>query len=117
MLVGNAILPDLATHPFTRTVFAGGASGVDLFFVLSGYLLYRPFANRDLGDGVPVDLRRYGVNRVVRIVPLYLATLAIVLIVNHRGGTLREWLIMGTFSGNFAFADVGQATMPVSWSL
>ena len=40
VLVGNAILPDLATHPFTRTVFAGGASGVDLFFVLSGYLLY-----------------------------------------------------------------------------
>src|SRR4051795_8394648 len=33
-----------------RTI-AGGGFGVQLFFALSGYLIFRPFARRDFDDG------------------------------------------------------------------
>lgn len=48
------------------TVFKGwGASGVDLFFVVSGFVLYKIILSRSIG---PVEFFR---DRVIRIVPLY----------------------------------------------
>jgi peptidoglycan/LPS O-acetylase OafA/YrhL len=48
--------------------------GVQLFFVLSGFLLYRPFVGAVL-DGAPrPSLRRYGLRRAARILPAYAAT-------------------------------------------
>jgi len=49
--------------------------GVTLFFVLSGFLLYRPFAAALLGQLPPPALRRYVVNRFLRIFPAYLVVL------------------------------------------
>jgi peptidoglycan/LPS O-acetylase OafA/YrhL len=82
-------------------ILLGGGFGVFLFFVLSGYLLYLPFARRDLAGGRAVDLRRYARNRVVRILPLYYVVLAAVLVVGEGGGTVRQWLTFGTFTQNF----------------
>jgi peptidoglycan/LPS O-acetylase OafA/YrhL len=45
--------------------------GLVLFFVLSGYLLYRPWA-----AGRPPTLERYALARTLRIVPAYLVALA-----------------------------------------
>jgi peptidoglycan/LPS O-acetylase OafA/YrhL len=45
--------------------------GVAVFFVLSGYLLYRPFARSVLRDDEGLDLRRYLRHRLLRIVPAY----------------------------------------------
>jgi peptidoglycan/LPS O-acetylase OafA/YrhL len=99
-------------------ILLGGGFGVFLFFVLSGYLLYLPFARRDLGGGPAVDLRRYARNRVVRILPLYYVVLAAVLVVGEGGGTARQWLTFGTFTQNLttdrhALTDVNG----VMWSL
>jgi peptidoglycan/LPS O-acetylase OafA/YrhL len=47
----------------------GGDAGVFVFFVLSGYLLYRPFVRG------PVDLPSYALKRAARIVPGYLVAL------------------------------------------
>ncbi|HVA86978.1 MAG TPA: acyltransferase family protein [Candidatus Saccharimonadales bacterium] len=44
-------------------------NGVLLFFVLSGYLLYRPFVRGS------VDLRRYAIHRASRILPAYVVAL------------------------------------------
>src|SRR5216110_2092236 len=53
-----------------------GWIGVDLFFVLSGYLiggqLLAPLARRR-----PIDLRRFFARRAFRIMPAYLAVLAV----------------------------------------
>jgi peptidoglycan/LPS O-acetylase OafA/YrhL len=53
-----------------------------LFFVLSGYLLYRPFARAALQAGKPVPTGSYLLRRAARIVPAYylalLGTLALV---------------------------------------
>jgi peptidoglycan/LPS O-acetylase OafA/YrhL len=117
VLIGYGFnLPDLDTHPVQRAAFAGGANSVDLFFVLTGYLLYLPFARRDLSGGPRIDLGGYALNRVLRIVPLYLAAVAVLLVINHHGGSLRQWLVLTTFSGNFDNSHVGDV-LPVSWSL
>jgi peptidoglycan/LPS O-acetylase OafA/YrhL len=42
-----------------------------MFFVLSGYLLYRAFARAALGRGEPVAVRSYLGRRAARIVPAY----------------------------------------------
>jgi peptidoglycan/LPS O-acetylase OafA/YrhL len=55
--------------------------GVTLFFTLSGFLLYRPFA-ASIARGLPhMPIRAYLRNRVLRIVPVYWAILLIAALV------------------------------------
>ena len=63
--VGSWILPNLAL-------------GVTLFFTLSGFLLYRPFAAAIMRDEHLPSVRRYLRNRALRILPAYWAILLIV---------------------------------------
>src|SRR3954470_9746605 len=51
--------------------------GVTLFFVLSGFLLWRPFASSIADARALPWLARYARNRVLRIVPAYWAVLAL----------------------------------------
>ena len=56
-----------------------GAQGVALFYVISGFLLYRQFlARREVGIGAAVGLKGYAVRRAVRILPAYWAVMLIV---------------------------------------
>ncbi|MGB8273915.1 MAG: acyltransferase [Alphaproteobacteria bacterium] len=48
-----------------------GNSGVDLFFVLSGFLIYKACIHK------PMSVRRYAYRRVERIYPTFLAVLAV----------------------------------------
>src|SRR5262245_63383446 len=53
------------------------SAGVTLFFTLSGFLLYRPFA-ASIARGAPLTpIRSYLHNRVLRIVPAYWVILAL----------------------------------------
>ena len=47
-----------------------------MFFVLSGYLLYRPFARAALGEAKPASIVAYFVRRATRILPAYYVALA-----------------------------------------
>ena len=92
--------------------------GVSLFFVISGFVIYRPFARARLaGEPLP-DLRRYALRRVARIVPAYWVALALIAL----------WLGLGevfTPSGlvtYFGFAQVYRSGttaggIPQAWSL
>jgi len=51
--------------------------GVSIFFVLSGFLIYRPFAAAHLAGRPPLRARSFLWRRVVRIVPAYWAALTI----------------------------------------
>lgn len=68
--------------------------GVWIFFVVSGYLLYAPFAAAHAGAG-GVDVRGFLWRRGLRIYPAYWAALVVV-----------PWLFMPAFR----FADWGRAT-------
>jgi peptidoglycan/LPS O-acetylase OafA/YrhL len=55
----------------SRYLFPHLPLGVTLFFVLSGFLLYRPFVAALMRDGERPSLSRYLRNRALRILPAY----------------------------------------------
>jgi peptidoglycan/LPS O-acetylase OafA/YrhL len=57
--------------PLTRFVFPYLPAGVTLFFALSAFLLYRPFATSIVNRDPPPSIRRYARNRALRILPAY----------------------------------------------
>ena len=75
---------------FGRVIYGGGF-GVFFFFALSGYLLFWPFARHYWGGGAALDMKRYAINRFVRIMPLYWAVVIILLIFQENGGTWDLW--------------------------
>jgi peptidoglycan/LPS O-acetylase OafA/YrhL len=93
--------PEISQGAVDRAVALGTQASPFLLFVLSGCLLYGPFARRDLGRGDPINLRRYAINRVLRILPLYYAVLLVLFVFQERGGTLKKWVIYASFSQNF----------------
>ena len=82
-LRGLAALMVFAFHaelPAVERVTPGLDAGVLVFFALSGYLLYAPFAAAHHGAS-PVDLRTYALRRFLRIAPAWLvAAFAIALL-------------------------------------
>jgi peptidoglycan/LPS O-acetylase OafA/YrhL len=91
-------------------VAAGGSSGVGIFFVLSGYLLFRPFLYGR------VDLRAYAVRRVLRVWPAYLLALAGCALLLGVSAPAEAPLLFATMAQNYdpsqQFRIVG-----VSWTL
>ena len=71
----------LRRDSWEKTLLFEGRVAFVMFFVLSGYLLYRAFARAALGQGKAVNVRSYLVRRAARIVPAYyvaiLGTLAL----------------------------------------
>ncbi|MCH9731802.1 MAG: acyltransferase [Actinomycetia bacterium] len=59
-------------HGYLGAVYARLEIGVAIFFVLSGFLLFRPWVRAAAHGERPPSLRRYGRRRVRRLVPAYL---------------------------------------------
>jgi peptidoglycan/LPS O-acetylase OafA/YrhL len=70
--------------PLTK-VLDNGRAGVAMFFVLSGFLLYRPFAAGIMRERNLPSVRRYFVNRALRILPAYWVVLLVVAACFQRG--------------------------------
>lgn len=101
---------------FPHRVLLGGGFGVFLFFGLTGYLLFWPFARQGFGSGAPIDLRRYAINRVLRIVPLYVCAVVVLLLVQEGGGSGAQWLRFMTLTETFSNHTIGTVDGPM-WSL
>jgi peptidoglycan/LPS O-acetylase OafA/YrhL len=99
-----------------------GLRGVELFFVISGFILGLPFAAHYIKGAAPVNLRKYYMRRLTRLEPPYVVALLIFFILAaalqgrppanfypHLGASLvyLHSLIFGTFS----------PAMGVAWSL
>lgn len=97
-------------------VLATGGLGVQLFFCLSGYLIFRPFARRYFAAGGPIGLRTYALNRALRIVPLYLVAVIALLLTTQHGGTAEQWWRFLTFSESFS-TTTAQTVDPPLWSV
>ena len=76
-------------HPVAGLFLARLDVGVPLFFVISGFLLYRPFVAAHLSGRAHPGARSFLARRLLRIVPAYWAVLAVVAFVlglKHLGG-------------------------------
>lgn len=62
------------THGYVGAIYAHLEVGVAIFFVLTGFLLFRPWVRAAAGGATPPDLSRYARHRVRRIVPGYVVT-------------------------------------------
>jgi len=69
-------------------------SGVAIFFVLSGFLLVRPWLIAAARQGAPPSLRIYALRRVTRIMPAYLIALggAFLLMPENGGARMADWV-------------------------
>jgi peptidoglycan/LPS O-acetylase OafA/YrhL len=102
--------------------------GVTLFFALSGFLLYRPFARSILRKEELLSIVSYLRNRALRILPAYwvillISSLALGMTLLRRGVTLRpgslpadDLLRAATFTQNYTPGTLGNGIGP-AWSL
>jgi peptidoglycan/LPS O-acetylase OafA/YrhL len=68
---------------FLDALAFAGDTGVTLFFVLSGFLLFLPYAKAFLFDAPWPSLRQFYLRRALRILPAYYVTLFLMIIFSH----------------------------------
>ncbi len=98
---------ELGANPFLQVFNSVGGFGVAMFFVLSGFLLARPFWQAlDAGAPMP-SLRVYALRRAARIIPgFWLAlTVTFVLTVAVFGATPDGWLWLRYAAGLLLVSD------------
>ena len=99
-----------------------GHYGVQLFFMISGFVLALPFAMHRLADGRPVELRAYFLRRLTRLEPPYVLCMigfAVILIARHRYPTDQILTHLGAsllYLHNLVYAN-GSLINNVAWSL
>jgi peptidoglycan/LPS O-acetylase OafA/YrhL len=118
-------------------VYSRAEIGVPIFFVLSGFLLFRPWVKAaaqadgrrrsDSEDGEWPSLRRYAWHRVRRIMPAYVVTVLIAYVLYHVRtagpnpghtwyGLFRNLTLTQIYTDNYLFAFLHQGLTQM-WSL
>lgn len=83
----------LPVNRLTEILLRGDA-GVAVFFVISGFVLYRPFVSAATRRSPRIRTRPYAVRRLLRIVPAYWVALTVLAVypgLNFVGGPLRYY--------------------------
>lgn len=106
-------------HPLVGQYLARTEVGVSIFFVLSGFLLYRPMAVRHLAGAPRGDVRNYARRRLLRIFPAYWVALTIIAFVlrappfTEPHSIVAHYLLLQIYDPNqVVFGPIDQA-----WSL
>jgi peptidoglycan/LPS O-acetylase OafA/YrhL len=71
------------THGYVGVVFSRMEIGVPIFFVLSGFLLFRTWVKAIVKDRPAPSVTRYAWHRVRRIMPAYVVTVVLAYLVYH----------------------------------
>lgn len=88
---------DSGHYDVLDTILSGGHYGVQLFFVLSGFILCLPFAQQYINNGKKVMLKKYYLRRLTRLEPPYF--IAII-------GLFFASLAMGLYTPAFLFKSM-----------
>jgi len=98
-------------------LLANGDQGVTVFFILSGFLLYRPLVSAQLGGAPRPPWRDYARRRLLRIVPAYWLALTVLAIYPGLPGvfTHRWWYYY--FFLQVYNHDVSIGGIVIAWSL
>jgi peptidoglycan/LPS O-acetylase OafA/YrhL len=116
MVIGGHVLL-VALGSRVPGIFGALGSGVTIFFVISGFLLYRPFvAGRLRGTRGP-RLRDYARRRALRIIPAYWLALTALAIYPGVVGNFRSdgWIYYGLLQEWFPHLQTNG--IPQAWSL
>lgn len=71
------------THGYVGLVYSRMEIGVPIFFVLSGFLLFRPWVKAAAAESDWPSVRRYAWHRVRRIMPAYIVTVLVAYLIYH----------------------------------
>ncbi|PSL44750.1 peptidoglycan/LPS O-acetylase OafA/YrhL [Chitinophaga niastensis] len=106
-------------HPeWVDTIGHFGWTGVDLFFVLSGYLIAGQLF-RTIAKGKAIDLKTFFLKRFFRIIPVYLVVLSLYFFIpafREREALSPLWKFL-TFTQNFGLDLSHHGTFSHAWSL
>src|SRR5699024_6022857 len=114
----GSIVSGLGPQPRTGFIERYAAvfdSGVAVFFVLSGFLLWWPFVDRSLRSASPGSIRSFWWRRILRIVPAYwvaLSVLAVLGVVSVGDQPWRYYLFLQVYSKETILGGI-----VVAWSL
>jgi peptidoglycan/LPS O-acetylase OafA/YrhL len=97
-----------------RAIVVTLSIGVALFFVISGFLLYRPFAT-SLTERGRVSIKRFIANRALRILPLYILVVSVV----YFATSAHPFQSLVRLARALSFTEIynGDNLLPVAWSL
>ena len=113
--------PRMALGPIDLTpLFACGFFGVDLFFVLSGFLLGQPFVAARMQERPLPGLRRFWWRRFRRVLPAYwfqIAVLVALAAFGIAGKMPGGFELLGHLTLSFNLVDNASRINPVYWSL
>jgi peptidoglycan/LPS O-acetylase OafA/YrhL len=114
--------PIFLEHPVLLAIPANGFYGVNLFFVLSGFVLFLPMVRRDAAPVGGAELARFYRRRARRLLPLYYlsAAVAFALAVGWAWPSAEQWRTLAsvvTFTFQFEGARFFPNFHPVVWSL
>lgn len=109
------------SYPIT-VLMTTGRYGVELFFVISGFVLALPFIRARLADGKPVSLRAYYLRRVTRLEPPYVILLFSAFVLDivtgmATGRDLWRHLLAGFIYQHNTIYGFLNPVMDVAWSL
>ena len=94
--------PSSSTYPLLDSFLFFGRYGVTLFFVLSGFLLFLPYARSLLFEQAWPSLRQFYLRRVFRILPAYYLTLILIVLLFQRQYLQpQHWQELGLFFAMF----------------
>jgi peptidoglycan/LPS O-acetylase OafA/YrhL len=102
--------------------------GVPIFFVLSGYLLFRPWVKSSATGGPEPSVRRYAWHRVRRIMPAYVVTVLFAYVLYHFRaaapnpghtwvGLLRNLTLTQIYTSNYLLHGYLHQGLTQMWSL
>ena len=118
----------IKSHPVNATsisqrILMNGHFGVELFFVISGFVLSLPFARNYLKEGKRVYLKQYFVRRLTRLEPPYFLVMIFLFLLNsgthlHMARELAPHLLASLFYiHNIIYPGSLPVINPVAWSL
>jgi len=116
----NGAVPSPFAHSAHNTFL--GKQGVELFFVISGFILGLPFAKRHISNAVPIKLQDYFLRRVTRLEPPYIVNLFVclaLLLLGHQPALsdVAPHLLLSAVYLHHLFYNADSIINGVTWSL